>query len=101
MTCGPTEKPLFFSIVDDHVPTIKVHNKVKSLPWISDDIRKLMKARDFHRRKYKLTGDQCCWDNYKELYVRKQENIYCQAKRSSLEIWPLNIVVNQERSGAR
>lgn len=71
----------FWSIVDSHVPKITVRNKTKSDPWISGEVRRLMKSRDYYRKKFKLTGNKVDWNTYKALRSEVRQSIRsCKAE---------------------
>ena len=60
-------KASFNEIVDRHVPKRKVRVRVFTKPWMNDNIRKLMRARNYYCskfRKHRRTDD---WDIYKRL----------------------------------
>ena len=49
-------KMLFWKIVDFHVPLKKARVRVKTLPWITRELRVLMRTRNYHCKKAKKTG---------------------------------------------
>jgi hypothetical protein len=60
-------KTLFMEIVDKHAPLIRIRPKQYSHQWISDDIRMLMKSRNYYHNKYWKTQDGQDWETYKRL----------------------------------
>ena len=60
-------KMLFWKIVDSHVPLKKARVRVKTLPWITRELRVLMRTRNYHCKKAKKTGSEEDWKHYKEL----------------------------------
>ena len=56
-------KDLFLSIIDSHAPLVSVRMKVKDLSseWIDADLRSLLRAMNYYRRKYWKTRTQLDW----------------------------------------
>ena len=92
-------KSLFFSIIDAHIPLKKARVRKKSLPWITRDIRALMRARNYHCCKAKKTGKEDDWQQYKKLKrlvtvsLRREKLSYFQAlsgqtgNNNSKKVW--------------
>lgn len=59
---------LFIDILEDHAPvkTFKLRGNKPNL-CITDDIRTLMKTRDYWRKEARKTGDPIVWRTYREL----------------------------------
>ena len=61
-------KFLFFSILDKHAPVIKVRNRNgKQDEWIDENLRELMRWRNYYRRKHYKTHNQDDWDRFRAL----------------------------------
>ena len=60
-------KTLFLSIIDKHAPLVKVRMKKDSCEWIDEDIRRLMRARNYYRRKYQKMRNPEDWKMFKGL----------------------------------
>ena len=58
-------KRMFLEVIDKHAPL--QHKKIRSkrVPWITNDIKKLIIQRDKLKRKANLTNLQNDWSNYK------------------------------------
>ena len=56
---------LFLEILDQHAPARKVRVRAKSLPWIDDELRVLMRQRDWLHKKAIKSGDDDLWDIYR------------------------------------
>ena len=63
-------KKLFFSVLDRHAPLRSVRRRKHSLEWIDEEIRQMMRARNYFRTKFRKTGNQEDWMNYKNLKKR-------------------------------
>ena len=48
---------LFLEILNKHAPVRKVRVRAKSLPWIDDELRVLLRQRDWLHRKAIKSGD--------------------------------------------
>ena len=57
-------KRMFLEVIDKHAPL--QHKKIRSkrVPWITNDIKKLIIQRDKLKRKANLTNLQNDWSNY-------------------------------------
>ena len=58
---------LFCDIVDRHAPIKKIKIRGRPLPYVTDEIRHLMKAREDWRKIARKTNDPCAWSAYKNL----------------------------------
>ena len=58
---------LFCDIVDKHAPVKKIKIRGRPLPYVTDEIRHLMKAREDWRKIARKTNDPCAWSVYKNL----------------------------------
>ena len=60
-------KSLFEQIVASHIPMRKVRVREKTLPWIGNDVRRLMRARNYHRTKARNSKRAEDWMQYRKL----------------------------------
>ena len=62
-------KTLFLSIVNKHAPLIRVRRKqsVEGDQWIDQELRSLMRARNYYRGKFRKTHSQEDWNSFKSL----------------------------------
>ena len=67
--------------VDRHAPARKVRVRAKSLPWIDDELRVLMKQRDWLHKKAIKSGDDDLWD----IYRAARNHVNVELKRSKAE----------------
>ena len=58
-------KSIFQSILDRHVPMKKVRVKRSSLPWITAEVLKVNRARNYFRKKHRRTGNENDWECYR------------------------------------
>ena len=80
-------KMLFWKIVDSHVPLKKARVRVKTLPWITRELRVLMRTRNYHCKKAKKTGSEEDWKHYKEL----RNKVTLELKKAKLQyFWALS-----------
>ena len=50
-----------------YAPLKKARVRTKTLPWITRELRVLMKARNYHCNKAKTSGSEEDWKHYREL----------------------------------
>ena len=67
-------------IVDLHVPMKKARVRMKSLPWISREIRVLMRARTYHLTKAKRSKRMEDWVRFKSFRNQLKQSLK-RAKR--------------------
>ena len=60
-------KSLFEQIVASHIPMRKARVREKSLPWIGNDVRRLMRARNYHCTKARKSKRAEDWMQYRKL----------------------------------
>jgi len=60
-------KTLFLEVVNKHIPLRKVRMKATSLPWITQEIRALMRTRNYFCSKAKSSGRNEDWVMYRRL----------------------------------
>ena len=66
--------------------------KQNTIPWINPDIKKLMRSRDFHKKRAKKYNSQIHWDKFKlernkvNSEMKKAKTVYYQTKFSQLSV---------------
>ena len=60
-------KSLFLKIFDSHIPLRKVHMRAQTLPWISNDVRWLMRVRNNSCARAKKSKKADDWMRYRSL----------------------------------
>ena len=60
-------RSLVLSVVDDHAPFVKVRVRQDSLPWITEEVRRVMRARNYFRKKFRKTKDPTEWEHFRKL----------------------------------
>ena len=60
-------KRTFMDIVDKHVPFITMRIWSFTLPWLNENIRNLIKERNFHHRKAQKSGSCNDWATYRAI----------------------------------
>lgn len=85
-------KSFFLECLDRHAPLIYKSIKQNSIPWINSDIKKLMRSRDFHKKRAKKYNSQIHWDKFKSKRnkvnseIKKAKIVYYQTKFSELSL---------------
>ena len=75
-------KDLFKSVADNHAPVNIRRVRGRSLPWITREVKDIMKERDYYHKKAIKTNQEVYWSSYKRLRnavtakLRKEKNIY-------------------------
>ena len=74
-------KTLFFSIIDNHAPLVRVRTKRKEEggEWIDSELRNFMRTRNYYRKKYRKTHCQADCDDFKSLRKEVKYRM-CRAK---------------------
>ena len=91
-------KSLFLSVLDQHAPRRKVRMRVFSGPWMSEDVLKIARARNYYRTKYRRTGNSEDWESFRKLRnlskstIRKAkanyfEGVCAEGSRNSRKTW--------------
>jgi len=60
-------KKLFEQIVNSHIPVQKTRNRAKTLPWISQNAKKLIRARNYYHTMAKKSRNSNDWEQYWKL----------------------------------
>ena len=76
---------MFNEIVDLHVPMKKARVRMKSLPWISREIRVLMRARSYYLTKAKKSKRMEDWVSFKSVRNQLKQSL----KKAKLEYFKL------------
>lgn len=99
-------------IFDVHAPlkTIRISNKTRYSPWITDNIKFMQKLRDKALKRYKKTKQPGHWEYYKQLRnltsstIHREKSVYlsqklgnCNVKDKWKELRKLNIVKSRNR----
>ena len=71
---------LFLEVLNQPAPVRKVRVQAKSLPWIDDELRMLMRQRNWLHKKAIKSGDDDLLDNYRA--VRNISTVFASAPRS-------------------
>lgn len=66
---------MILTLFDKHAPLRTVRVKRPPAPWITPEIRSLMKERDAAWRRYKRTGDVLCKQTFRSLRNRVKQSI--------------------------
>ena len=107
-------RDLFLSVVDRHAPLVKVRirKRGQDADWIDSELRALMRARNYHRKKHRETHNQEEWDKFKTLCkevnrrvrVAKAEHYRSVCKNfshQSKSTWKqLNLALGRNKHGA-
>ena len=60
-----TFNSLFLDVLDQHAPIKRIKIKSRSNPFVTPEIKQLMKIRDRWHRKAIQTNDKLCWNGYR------------------------------------
>ena len=60
-----TFNSLFLDVLDQHAPIKRIKIKSRSHPFVTPEIKQLMKTRDRWHRKAIQTNDKLCWNGYR------------------------------------
>ena len=58
---------IFLDVLNKHAPVTGIKIKGNSLPYITSDIRKLIRQRDYLKKKANKTGSKYLWQTYQHL----------------------------------
>jgi hypothetical protein len=78
-TCWIVWKSIFYEILNKHAP---VRTKANSVPWITPAIKRLMRNRDYHKKKAIRFISSIHWDKYKSLRNRVNK----QMRKSKIDV---------------
>lgn len=86
-------------LFDKHAPIIKIRvNRKRPVPWMNNDIRKLMAQRDSHYRRARRSGEEDAMATYRRLRNRVKQllrnsrlryirSLFLERKQSSKSLW--------------
>ena len=60
-----TFNSLFLDVLDQHAPVKRIKIKSRSNPFVTPEIKQLMKTRDLWHKKAIQTNDKICWNGYR------------------------------------
>ena len=90
-------KDLFKSVADNHAPVNIRHICERSLPWITREVKDLMKECDYYHKKAIKTNQEVNWSSYKRLHnaitgkLWKEKSKYYSSKltgkQDSKQLW--------------
>ena len=99
-TCFASEldafNDLFLTCLNAHAPVKTVKLKRKPNPFITDDIKDLMKSRDSMRRKARRTGSVNDWQVFRDL--KREVNFFL--RKAEKEYFNEQICANKNNTGA-
>ena len=75
---------LFNEILDQHAPIKKVKVRVRPNPFVTEEIRVLMRCRDRWRKLSRKSGDSIAWSNYRNC-KREVKRLLRLAQKSYVE----------------
>ena len=65
--CWRVWRSLFLHVLDWHAPLRLMRLRGNSIPWISPDIKNLMRVRDSYKKKAVKNNSQIYWEKFKEI----------------------------------
>ena len=74
-------KRTFMEIANKHAPFMTMRIRFSSLPWLNENIRNLIKERDFHHKKAQKSGSCDDWATYRAIGNKVVSQIH-NAKRN-------------------
>ena len=79
--CWQLWKSFYLQVLNRHAPFRRMRIRGNSLPWITPNIKNLMRARDFHKKKGAKFNSQLHWAKYKDIRNEGNSELY-KAKKS-------------------
>ena len=79
--CWQVWKDLFLQALDRHAPIQRKRLKSNPIPWITPEIKKLMQARDWHKKRAIKHNSSVYWAQYKKL--RNKVNTELPSQKSN------------------
>ena len=67
--------------LNEHSPTVTLKIRVKTAPYVTSEIRKMMKQRDFLKAKANKTGSKYLWQAYQQM----RNKVSCRLRKTKLE----------------
>ena len=65
---------------DKHAPNVTVRKKVNGVPWITEEYICLARERDYNKRQFNKTKENCYWLKFKS-YRNKANNLNKKLKK--------------------
>ena len=104
-------KSLLNNVIEKHAPLQSKRARGDSLPWLTSDIRTMMRKRNFHHKRAQKTKSIDEWKTYKELrnkttrLIRDTKrdffsNVINENKKDSAKLWKTlkNVISNKKKS---
>ena len=95
-------KSLFLEILDRHAPIRCKRTRGTSVPWITSNVKRLMRSRDFHKKQAIKHASSAHWNMYKiernrvNVAMRSAKKVYfrdkikeCSQSRGVTKSWNL------------
>ena len=79
--CWQLWKSFYLQVLNRHAPFRRMRIRGNSLSWITPNIKNLMRARDFHKKKAAKFNSQLHWAEYKYIRNKVYSELY-KAKKS-------------------
>ena len=79
--CWQLWKSFYLQVLNRHAPFRRMRIRGNSLSWITPNIKNLMRARDFHKKKAAKFNSQLHWAEYKYIRNKVNSELY-KAKKS-------------------
>jgi len=81
-------KTNLISILDQHAPSIHIREKQSNLPWINQNIKKLMRDRGYHKKRAIKYNSEHHW----KLYSREARNkVNIQLRKLKVSYYKIKI----------
>ncbi len=106
-------KSLLNNIIEKHAPLQSKRARADSLPWLTSDIRTLMRQRNFHHKRAQKTKSTDEWETYKKLrnkttrLIRDTKrdfysNVINENKKDSTKLWKTlkTVISNAKKSSS-
>ena len=82
---------LYLNVLEQHAPKRKFQIHAKSLPWIDDETRELMRHRDWWHKKAIKENSIISWDMYKKARNKTTSALRKAKTNYYLHVWSSNI----------
>ena len=79
--CYRVWQSYFLQVLDQHAPLRRIRVRSDSHPWVTSNIKKLMRAREFHKKRAVKNRSHMHWVTYKKIRNKVNAELY-KAKRS-------------------
>ena len=78
--CYRVWQSYFLQVLDMHAPLRRIRVRSNSHPWVTSNIKKLMREREFHKKRAVKNRSHMHWVRYKEIRNKVNAELY-KAKR--------------------